>query len=403
MWLALRPGARRDWRALLGLALLLGLMGGVVLTAAAGARRTDTAFPRLLRRSHASAVLVTPARAAPPGPATTRYFAALARLPQVAKLTVTDYLDMALAGPGGAPGPPVVAEASPDGAAGLSVDRVKVLAGRLPDPARLPAVMAGQQLAAAAHLHPGSALHLIGYPQRNGNRIRGRPVRLTFRVAAVVAFDDQLLPATRGRAEPRLLLSPAFARTPAARSFNPATGAASVVLRRGTRPAAFTRAAARLARDYRAGRMDIVPTATDFAATQRAIRPVVAALTVFAALTGLIALALLAQLLSRQLFTAAAEFPLLRALGMTRGRLAAVSLAKAAAVTVPAGLIAVAVAIAASPLMPIGPARLAEPSPGTEVNLAVLAAGLAATVILPLLAVAPAAWRAAGAARGPLG
>ncbi|MBO0818540.1 MAG: hypothetical protein J2P30_25680, partial [Actinobacteria bacterium] len=113
MWLALRPGARRDWRALLGLALLLGLMGGVVLTAAAGARRTDTAFPRLLRRSHASAVLVTPARAAPPGPATTRYFAALARLPQVAKLTVTDYLDMALAGPGGAPGPPVVAEASP--------------------------------------------------------------------------------------------------------------------------------------------------------------------------------------------------------------------------------------------------------------------------------------------------
>ena len=39
---------RRRWRALVSLALLLGLAGGVVLTAAAGARRTDTAYPRLL-------------------------------------------------------------------------------------------------------------------------------------------------------------------------------------------------------------------------------------------------------------------------------------------------------------------------------------------------------------------
>ena len=46
--LILRADLRRRWRPMLGLALLVGMIGGVVLTAAAGAERTDTAYPRLL-------------------------------------------------------------------------------------------------------------------------------------------------------------------------------------------------------------------------------------------------------------------------------------------------------------------------------------------------------------------
>src|SRR6266496_5320358 len=117
--------------------------------------------------------------------------------------------------------------------------------------------------------------------------------------------------------------------------------------------------------------------ATGHAAAQRAIAPQAAALAVFAALAGLIALAITAQLLSRQLALDSAEFPVLRALGMTRSRLAALSLARAAVVTTAGAAAAVGVAIAASPLMPIGPARAAEPSPGVEVNLAILGAGFA--------------------------
>jgi hypothetical protein len=63
----------------------------------------------------------------------------------------------------------------------------------------------------------------------------------------------------------------------------------------------------------------------------------------------------------------------------------------------------VAVAIAASPLMPIGPARLAEPAPGVEVNMAVLAAGFAGIAILPVLLIMPVAWRAASPAPGSQG
>jgi hypothetical protein len=93
----------------------------------------------------------------------------------------------------------------------------------------------------------------------------------------------------------------------------------------------------------------------------------------------------------------------LRALGLTRGRLVTLSLVRVAAVTTAGGLMAVAVAVAASPLMPIGAARLAEPSPGVEVNLAILAAGFAALAVVPLAALVPVAWRAAAQSRGPLG
>jgi len=72
-------------------------------------------------------------------------------------------------------------------------------------------------------------------------------------------------------------------------------------------------------------------------------------------------------------------------------------------VTLAGAAVAVAVAVAASPLMPIGPARLAEPHPGVEVNLAILAAGFATVALLPLAVLIPAAWRAASRAQGPLG
>ena len=90
---------------------------------------------------------------------------------------------------------------------------------------------------------------------------------------------------------------------------------------------------------------------------------------------------------------------MLRALGMTRGRLAGLSLARTAVVTVAGGLVAVAIAIAASPVMPIGAARLAEPAPGVQVNLAVLAAGFAVFALLPLALLSPAAWAAAAGRR----
>jgi hypothetical protein len=61
-------------------------------------------------------------------------------------------------------------------------------------------------------------------------------------------------------------------------------------------------------------------------------------------------------------------------------------------VTAAAGAVAaIGVAVAASPLMPIGTARLAEPAPGISIDTAVLAVG---AIAIPVLLVARAAWPA---------
>ena len=388
-WLILRADLRRRWRPMLAMAVLTGLVGGVVLVAAAGARRTDTAFPRFLSRSHAADLLVSPARSGFGG-----YFRAVAGLPQVASADTVAFLQMSLPGPGASPFSGLVAEASLSGGEGVAINRVKVLSGRLFNPADPHAVMISPVLAAREHLRPGGTLHLIGYPQRQGRAGIRHVVRLAFRVSAIVVTDDEIVPATHELAYPRVLLSPAFSRTRLARSFNPAGGASYVVLRPGAAAAAFTSRAVALAAPYRVGAVQVVHLATERAAAQRAIQPEAVALAIFAALAGLIALAVIGQLLNRQLVLDSAEFPILRALGMGRSRLVLLSLARVALVTTAgAAAVGAGLAIAASPLMPIGVARLAEPDPGVEVNLAIPGGGpLAVAAVVPLLLVFPAAW-----------
>jgi ABC-type lipoprotein release transport system permease subunit len=389
-WLVLRADLRRRWRPMLAMALLIGLVGGVVLVSAAGARRTDTAYPRFLSRSHAADLLVSPARSGFHG-----YFRAVAGLPQVAAADTVAFLQMSLPVPGASPYSGLVAEASPSGGEGTAINRVKVLAGRSFDPADPHAVMISQVLASRAHLRPGGTLHLIGYPQRHGGPDMGRAVRLAFRVSAIVVTDDEIVPATHELAEPRVLLSPAFSRSRLAQSFNPAGGASYVVLRPGAAAAAFTSQAIALAARYRVGAVQVVHLATEYTAAQRAIQPEAVALAIFAVMAGLIALAVVGQLLNRQLVLDSAEFPILRALGMSRPRLTVLSLARVALVTVGGAAAAVGVAAAASPLMPIGAARFAEPSPGIDVSLPILGTGFVVIAAAPLLLLVPGAVRAA--------
>src|SRR5580700_7836045 len=202
-----------------------------------------------------------------------------------------------------------------------------------------------------------------------------------------------------------VLLRPPCNATRAAQTIYNYGNEAGVRLRPGASMTTFLRTASALAKRYPAtgGQIVVISLSDQVAATERAIRPQAVALEVLAVLACLIGLAVIGQLLARQLVLDSTEFPVLRALGMTRASLATLALARLAAVTLAGAVIAVGVAIAASPLMPIGPARLAEPTPGVEVNLAILGVGFAVIAVLPLALLARAAWGAAGRARGPLG
>jgi ABC-type antimicrobial peptide transport system permease subunit len=395
--LTLRAELRRRWRPMIGLALLLGVIGGVVLNAAAGAERTDTAYPRLLRQANAAQLLLIASQYTPAA-----FYARLRRLPQVASLSEAGLYNALLPARHG-PGSTVVETfSSPNDSFGVTGDRVRILSGHWFSRADPRAVMIDQQLAAREHLRPGSTLHIFVVPgQRLPELSRAR--NLSFRVSAIVVFDTQIVPATKVNAEPMALFSPPFASTRLALSASFGAEAA-VRLRPGVSLPAFLHAASGLARNYRdASPLGAINLAEEVTATQRAIRPQAVALALFAALAGLIALVVIGQLLSRQLSLDSAEFPVLRTLGMTPRGLTALSLSRLAVITVTGGLAAVGIAIAASPLMPIGPARLAEPHPGMDVNLVILGAGWAAIIALPLLLLAPAAWRNGVRTAGPLG
>ena len=98
----------------------------------------------------------------------------------------------------------------------------------------------------------------------------------------------------------------------------------------------------------------------------------------FAAGTTVVAETLLVRADQRVLST---DSDALRALGMTRGQLAAVAAVRVVPMGVLGALAAAGAAAGASALFPVGLGRLTEPTPGIELNLAVLGIGLVAIVV----------------------
>jgi hypothetical protein len=138
---------------------------------------------------------------------------------------------------------------------------------------------------------------------------------------------------------------------------------------------------------------DMSDIAVSTSAIQRAIRPDVVAMWLFAILVGLAVLVMIGQVLARRAWASAAEFSTLRALGLTRSQFVVAVIVPTFAIAALGSLAAVAVAVVASPLTPVGPARIAEPDGGVAINVAILGIGAALMVVWLAIHVALAAWR----------
>jgi hypothetical protein len=117
-------------------------------------------------------------------------------------------------------------------------------------------------------------------------------------------------------------------------------------------------------------------------------------------LASVVLLLVLAQGVARRIHLGATDHAALRALGATRPQLFGTSLARAAAAAVAGAVGAVLIAVALSPLAPIGLAGRAEPSPGVDLDVAVVLGGAAALAVLVTLFALVPAWRAAAAGGG---
>jgi ABC-type antimicrobial peptide transport system permease subunit len=380
---------RARWLGWVGLALLVGLAGGVVFTATAGARRTDSAYPRFLAASRASDVLIGPA-----GNGTGGYDEALAGLPGVAASAPIVLLDALPVEPGGKLDGTASVAAPQDHRYGHTLEVPRMLAGRQPDPDRPGEVMISNLTAQDLHLRVGSRLELAAVTDSGSGLVR----RLSERVVGIMVDRDSVVPVNQLAGTSRIVASEALYRE-LGRAYVGADGA-YLKLRPGYTVSEVSSEAQALAGKFRAttqGQIFVTDEAAQAATVERSIRPQAVALALFALVLAVTALLVVGQAASRQLLAASRDNGALAALGMTHSQLLAAGLIEVAVAVAAGAALACGVAVVASPLMPIGPARTAEPHPGLSVDVPVLAAGFAATVILLLARVAWPAWRLASA------
>jgi ABC-type lipoprotein release transport system permease subunit len=272
--------------------------------------------------------------------------------------------------------------------------------GRLPDPAAPNEVLVSRQAADRYDLHVGDVypgrifsdelfgrLEEAGSPEEalaiiNGDEF-GEPVNLDI-VGVGTYFDEVVVDSGFGTGN--MLVTPAFWEA----HDHPGAGyfATFVELRPGADVDAF-----------RAAVEALVPEETIAFQTRRAIegqanraiRPQVAALEVFTVVAGLIGLVLVGQAVSRRIQLDAVTHAPLRALGLSRRQRTGIALGRILAAAVVGGVLAVAIAVVASPIAPVGVARDAEPSPGVRVEWGVVAVlALAVVLVVTALAVWPA-------------
>ncbi|MGH2555554.1 MAG: FtsX-like permease family protein [Actinomycetota bacterium] len=402
VWMRAISELRTRLRATISLILLVGLGAGVVISAAAGARRTQTAYPRFLETSHAADALISVLQTGIPS-----FYPAVARLPEVERAGIAAGVNVFYIRPSGAVDARTTALASVDGRFGNTIERPKLLAGRLYRSDRPFEAMVNRFLADQLDLSVGDTLTMRTFPSGvpEGDPEHVPPslgLRQTFTVVGIAVVPEDVIPLAELDSAPTLLLTPAYFRQytePGTLQFD----GLAVRLKPGADMGRFRAKVDRLAAAHReeVGDEIFVGDLRDHAArVERAIAPQWLALALFALLAGLAALFGIGQIVSRQVFLDSSEYPILRGLGMTKGQLIGAASVRVLIVAVGGGLLAVTVAVLSSSLFPIGPARLAEPNPGLSVNLAILGVGFLATVVLLLAVAAIPALRAASAPAG---
>jgi putative ABC transport system permease protein len=368
---------RCQWRAWLAATLLAGLAGGVLVGVAAGARRTDSAWPR-----YRSLYRVSDARVWGYTGASPSVLETVERLPMVAAGSIRESLGFGARDARGRPipGPPgphgMTVFASTDGHDGVTVDRWKLLSGRLPDSRRTSEALLDSRAARTFGVKPGDTIRL---------NLSDGPVRL--KVVGVAASTDPV-----ANPDGVVRLTPAFYR-----SHGDADSYDYVLDVRLKHGAADFQAFRSAVNSLGAGLVD--DQSQRSSEIQVSIHGLAQAVWLGVGAGALLMFLLVTQSLARLSVAASPRYPTLRAIGMTSRQLIAIGIARAGAIALAAAALTVGVALALSPLAPIGYARELEPTPGFAVDSLVVGLGEVAVAVAVLLGGSLVAWRAADSLR----
>lgn len=386
--------ARADWRrrrgTILGLVLLTGFAGAGVLTVAAGARRTASSLERLATETRAADVAIDVGGVDPD--------------------TVQDMTELPIVADSGAFS---IIFAIVDGVEedlglwvphdeqiGATVERDRLVRGRRPHPDRSDEVSVNELAADLAGVDAGDDITIATLsPEQVADEAyfppRGPALRL--HVVGVTRGAGDLVE----RGEGAFVGSPALLEAVAGRA-EVFTTFLVVRLVPGATVAQFDDAAHRLVpvgQDF-----ESIPFAVRTKPVRGAIAALAAGLAIFGVVAAIASVAVVGQAVGRHLSSTADHQGVLGAIGMAPSARFAGLVFLVAPVAVGGAALAVVGAVLASPAMPIGLARRAEPDPGFVVDGWVVAAGFAGVVAVVVGSAAVAGWsivRGRGSSPGP--
>ena len=374
-----RTRLRTTWGSSLALVLIIGVVGGTTLALTAGGLRTDSAYPRFAAQYRgADATMYQYSNGADMVAA----LAKVVRLPQVTAYGRIQGYDQENGTTVGAPLGPGFEH---------TVGVPRLLSGRLPtspDEVALDWTVANQ-----LHQRVGDTYRATLLPNEKGSS-----VTYPLRVVGIAANTLNFPPYSSDGAGGVLLVASSFMTAHEAELGQPSIGI-EVRLQGGqTAVPAFARA---VVDEFHNAPMIVQGSALQTAAIENAIHPAAIALWLLGGSLALVAMFVLLQLFGRLSAVEEDLYATALALGATRRQLAGVELARTGAIGLTAAGLAVATAVALSPIFPLGTARVADPDPGVAVNVVVLGVGAVAIVVLTAALAAWPGWRTTREAARP--
>ena len=358
------------------LVLLIGLLGGVALGSLAAARRTDSSFSVLpgrvqplgphdrarrraqgISKPHLAQRLVDTVRRYPQVKAVEAYVAIPASLVKAGRVDERSLNNN------------VVLVGSVDGLL-FDQDRFAVTSGRMADPARADEVMVTQNAAAALGLHLGEVLPVALNPNSGAGPAR----RIGLKIVGIGLLNREVVQDQIAKFPTYIVATPALTR-----SVGDAGGIVylGVQLHKGAADVAAVErhwnSTERFFTDFEvAGQLE--------AQADQSIRPEALALGVFGGIAALAVLLLAVQLVARRLSDREHDLDVMRAVGAGPATTGLDGLPGVLGSVLVGSVLAVGVAVALSPLFPIGPVRPVYPGRGVNADWTVLGSGFAVLV-----------------------
>ena len=385
-WYRLRATLRRRWSGYLGVVLLVGLIGGIAMASVAGARRTQSSYPTFLRSVNPSDLGIAIFNGTGGGPPTLTD--QIARLPGVKRVRAVVGPDVVVLEPDGAPEVAGLGDFTPIGSTDgefSEQDRLAAIAGTVADQARANQVMMTPSAAQFYKVRVGQVIALGLYtpaeealPGFGTSKVRPR-LRVEARLVGIVELSNEVVQDDIDRAYGFVFVTAAFVREASAvTAISPS--AYEMVLDKGASsvPAVEQELIGLVPRGYTYEFHVTAPVVTE---VQLAVKPESVALGAFGAIAALVCLVLAGQAISRQVSSEEDERRVLWSFGASRAVTLADALIGILAAVAIGSLLALVVAVALSPLAPIGPVRAVYPDRGIAFDWTVLGAGLVALVV----------------------